>query len=109
VGTWAEDSAARGQAEDVQWATMDSGGVENALMDGHERSTDWQTAVLLEVDARRGCRAKANPSSLAAVTSKPDSGGSESGFADGRVTQVTGTRQLQPHVPAALAALGPSN
>lgn len=33
-------------------------------VDGHERST----AVLLEVDARRGCRAEANPSSLAAVT-----------------------------------------
>lgn len=59
-------------------------------VDGHERST----AVLLEVDARRGCRAEANPSSLAAVTQQADSERREwewSGFADGRVAQVTGT------------------
>jgi hypothetical protein len=58
---------------------MDSGGVEDGM-----GTRDQQTAVLLEVEARRRMQSKdPNPSSLhwrRAVTSKPDSGGSGSGF-----------------------------
>lgn len=76
----------------------------------------WRSPAVLEADARRGCSAEANPSLLAAVTSKPASG---SGFAHGRLAghgsrgraPATASQpaaqpgsQPLPHVPAGIVA-----